>query len=619
MLACAPKNGCACNRLAAMKRRFRLPVPGRKTGVLLGAGLLVLIALALFDWNWLRPALERHLAENSGREIRVGELDVEFGFSLEPTIRLRKVYIQNAAWAASKRPMAVAEEASFTFSLRTLWDERRVITLIVLKDAEVDLEWLPDGRRNWRLREPDDRGPGRYKVLALETHRSSIHYRRPAVEVDITGVSTAHQDPHYPSRVAFHGTYRATAFRGEAFTTDLVTLQDTGKFIPLRGHLSYGKTRLEADGRIADVFKQKTIDGKARASGASLAQLQPFFPVTFPTSAYKADAHLRKDGDTYAFTQLRSKIGATDVAGEFTYIRAKDAEGQGGEKGRPLLRAKLHSELVNLADLGEPGGQAGSDRLFSRGPLGAKRIRAVDAEITIVARKLRSADTPALESLKFSADLADGVLQLKAIDLGFAGGHAVGAVTVDARSDAVSSRAAMDLRGMRLERLVPELKQFGVSLGPVNGSVRVSGNGDSIAAIAGSASGSVSMNIAGGSISGLLDAKLAQNLGRILRLKLGGDRAIDVHCAAVAFEFTKGVGKSSAILLDTEQTRVDGEGTLNLREETLDVLLDPTEKKPGLLSLDKTIHVRGPLKHPEFSLEKSATHRITAQAQCPKA
>ncbi len=600
-----------------MKRWFRLPVPGRKTGVLLGAGLFVLLALALFDWNWLRPSLERHLAEESLREVRIGELDVELGFSFEPTVRLRRVYIENARWADSKRPMAVAGEASFTFSLRTLWDERRVISRIVLKDAEVDLEWRPDGLRNWRLREPDYRGPGIYKVLTLETHRSSIRYLRPAVELDIIGISApaAQPDPRFPARIAFKGTYRATAFSGEALTSDLLTLQDTGRFFPLRGHLSYGKTRLEADGMIADMLKQITIDGKARASGASLAQLQPFFPVTFATRAYQADAHLRKNGDTYAFTQLRSKIGTTDVAGEFTYVRARER----AEAGRPMLRAKLHSESADLADLGPAQKQDGPERMFSRNALGAKRLLAVDAQLSIVARKLKSPGMPALESIKFSADLAGGVLQLKAIDLGVAGGHATGAITLDAQQEPASSRVAIELRGLRLERLLPVVAEIGVKPGPVGGSLQLRGGGDSMAAIAGSASGSISMNMAGGSIPGLLDAKLAQNLGRILRLKIGGDRAIEVHCAAVAFEFSKGVGKSRAILLDTEQTRVDGEGTMNLREETLDVLLEPTQKKRGLFSLNKAIHVHGPLKHPAFALDKSGGRRLAAQAQCPKA
>ena len=79
-----------------MKRPVRLWVPGRKTTLLLGVALAVALSLALFDWNWLRPSLERHLSENSGRAVNIGDLQVELGFSVEPTVRLRRVYVENA-------------------------------------------------------------------------------------------------------------------------------------------------------------------------------------------------------------------------------------------------------------------------------------------------------------------------------------------------------------------------------------------------------------------------------------------------------------------------------------------------------------------------------------------
>ena len=159
-----------------------------------------------------------------------------------------------------------------------------------------------------------------------------------------------------------------------------------------------------------------------------------------------------------------------------------------------------------------------------------------------------------------------------------------------------------------------------MSSGSVSANVQLSGRGNSIAAIAGNATGSMSLNMVGGRISNLLDAKLGLNLGKMLRLTISGDRAIDVHCAAIAFDFNNGLGKSRAILLDTEQTRIEGNGTMNLRDETLDVLLDPTQKNPGLFSLHSAIRVKGPLKHPVFALDKNAGPRTAAHekhVQCP--
>ncbi len=45
---------------------------------------------------------------------------------------------------------------------------------------------------------------------------------------------------------------------------------------------------------------------------------------------------------------------------------------------------------------------------------------------------------------------------------------------------------------------------------------------------------------------------------------------------------------------------------MDLREETIDVLLTPQPKKPGLFSLESSIRVRGPIHGPEISLERKA-------------
>src|SRR4051794_27622028 len=102
-------------------------LPARRWRIIaavLGTAVVALCALVFaFDWNWLRGPLQRHLEERSGREVRIGKLEVELAFSLEPTVRLHDVYVQNAGWAASKAPLIEAREIAFKFALSSLWSE----------------------------------------------------------------------------------------------------------------------------------------------------------------------------------------------------------------------------------------------------------------------------------------------------------------------------------------------------------------------------------------------------------------------------------------------------------------------------------------------------------------
>ena len=75
---------------------MRFPKFNRTSRVMLGVLLVLAIVVALFDWNWFRRPLERHLIDRSNREVRIGHLHVDIGFSLQPTVRLRELYVENA-------------------------------------------------------------------------------------------------------------------------------------------------------------------------------------------------------------------------------------------------------------------------------------------------------------------------------------------------------------------------------------------------------------------------------------------------------------------------------------------------------------------------------------------
>jgi uncharacterized protein involved in outer membrane biogenesis len=598
------------------------------------------IVVALFDWNWLRHPLERYLMDRSHREVRIGDLHVDIGFSLEPTVRVRDVYIENAPWA-DKRPTAVAGEASFTFSLKSVWERRPVISRLVLIDADVDMERQADGLRNWRLRNPEDRGPGRVKVLRLEPHRTTIRFVRRDVDLEVTAAASSSEtgsedlkpDAAHPTRIDFKGEFGGTSFSGEVLTGELLTFLETGESFLMRGHAAAGKSRLYVDGTIADLFNPSAIDAKVRVTGPSMAKLGPFFRISLPASRpYEFESHFRLKEDETSLSEVRGKLGNSDIAGDISVDRSKE---------RPILSAALQSESADLSDFGSLVGgghssektaprpadeekaspdeagptakNSGPDipepgtpgRLFPNREFDVERLKTIDAHVTLNAKKLKAAGLPALESLRVTADLNDGVLVLKPIDIGLAGGHVVGMLTFDGKQGPLSSHAKMKVIDVRLDELLAGLPKGAQSAGPLNGHVDLKGQGNSVAKILASSSGSMAVFMEGGGISNLLDAKLGLNRGKVLRLLITGDRDIGINNAAVAFDFEKGMGTSTAILLDTDQTHTEGKGVIDLRDETVDVLLTPHPKKPGILSRRSSIHVQGSFRQPTYSIVKN--------------
>src|SRR4051812_8063076 len=76
--------------------------------------LALILLVVLFDWNWVRPPLERYISKKTEREFRISDLHVKLG--LTPTIRMRNVYFGNAKWSKNEPAMAKVDELEFSIS-----------------------------------------------------------------------------------------------------------------------------------------------------------------------------------------------------------------------------------------------------------------------------------------------------------------------------------------------------------------------------------------------------------------------------------------------------------------------------------------------------------------------
>ena len=602
---------------------FRFHRPRPAAAVLLGSLVAIAIVALAFDWNWLRGPLERYLSDKSGRRVTIGELHVTPG--LVPTIRLRGVHVENASWA-ERRPMAVAGEAAFTVSLESMWKDAPVISRLVLVDADVDLERQANGLRNWRLTNPEYRGPGKVRLLVLEAHRSRIRFVNREAQLELIGTSTplAQHEPGprgetLTSTITLEGEYQGAKFSGSALGGAFVSFRESDRFFPLRGHLVSGTTRLDFDGVFADLYDLGPMDADVRLSGPSLSKLHPFIPLhTAPSRPYRFEAHVKQARDIYDVARLRGTIGNTDLAGEARFDRSRD---------RPFVGAALRSERADYIDLAALIGVRSTSEargthdetgqsLFPARPFPVDALKSFDADLALSARRLRTEGKAAVGDVHIAVHLAGGVAKTQTLDIGVGGGRVTGAVAYDAASAPPSGRVLLDLHAVKLEEILAALSLPARASGALNGRVELKGRGASVAALLASSNGSVRFKVSGGRIPNVLDAKLALNPLTVLGAKLSGKPDVPVHCAAAAFDVRGGVGELRTIALDTDRTRVAGRGRVDLGDERLDVLLTPQPKRPGIFDRREAIRVHGPLRDLKVTLEKRTGADNSASSGC---
>ena len=78
----------------------------------------------------------------------------------------------------------------------------------------------------------------------------------------------------------------------------------------------------------------------------------------------------------------------------------------------------------------------------------------------------------------------------------------------------------------------------------------------------------------------------------------------NLNCMVGYFDIEEGILKSENILIGTSRLPIVGVGKLNLTDETLDMILTPRPKDPGLLTLAHTVRITGPIEGPVVSSDE---------------
>ena len=125
-------------------------------------------------------------------------------------------------------------------------------------------------------------------------------------------------------------------------------------------------------------------------------------------------------------------------------------------------------------------------------------------------------------------------------------------------------------------------------------------------AAAGAANGVVAVVIPQGQMRKLLAELMGVDVTRSLFLYLSKDpKPPPVRCAVAAFKAKGGVLTAQRLLIDTGDVLAQGGGTVDLREETLNLRLNGKPKHFRLIRLAAPITLTGRLDAPKFGIDLS--------------
>ena len=306
--------------------------------------------------------------------------------------------------------------------------------------------------------------------------------------------------------------------------------------------------------------------------------------------------------------------------------------------GKPLFKGKFVIPNLYLTDIGLSGylgvdpsapetaanphadeqakpeepSTAVADRqvIFSREPLDFSALQHLNLDVEFLIDDITGVDF-AIEKLDGRIRLDDGVLRLSPLRLTFEGGKTDLELELDARNTpGVTFKLVGD--DLLLENLIARMQEEVPVKGKAHLKIDITSSGHSEHELASNLSGKASFSLENARIpKKYVEFLTADLFGFLFRSVTFEDSYATLHCVLTGVEVDQGVATTVLLFGEGNRLAVDGNATVDLGQETIDLVLLPKAKKR--ISLDySSITMKGPLLDPDVETTGTGAHTAAA-------
>jgi uncharacterized protein involved in outer membrane biogenesis len=536
---------------------------------------------------------------------------------------VQDVSFQNAPWG-SRPEMVKVKRFEVQVALLPLLTKKLELKRLILIEPDILIETNAAGKSNLEFEKgtkeiptkPKEEGPAPSKggflaaltVNELRVVNGRLIYRDgksgKTTLVTLDNFTTTSSGPESPMKMKVKGAYKGEAFEAEGTLGPLAGLMGSGKPWPLNVTAKALGVTLKLDGSIKDVQTGKGLDLAFSVKGNDLASLAKVTGKPIPVKGPFEIAGRLSDpaAKTYKVSDLKVDLAGNDLSGT---VEANLAT------SRPKISAVLFSKKLDVRSFmgEEPGkgtGKPVSDKTAEK-PAKAQAHR----ERILLPRM-------AMDNLNADVVLKDGNLSVKPFKATVGGG------TLDAQMDLKTHGKTADLGAvikvsqLDLGRMLKDLQLTNVIEGHLDADINVKGQGDSVAGLMGTLDGKTILSMSQGRIDNkyidLLGGDVSSGIFKLLGLSRQENQYTPVNCLVSGFNIKDGQAETTALVFDTDQMTVIGDGNINLKTERLNIGFNPVAKQGigtgvtgkvsvGLGELARNFKLSGTLANPSLGID----------------
>jgi AsmA family protein len=564
--------------------------------VFAGAGILVLvlavgvaIAVAMVDVNSFIGPLQTRVKAATGRDLVVRG-GARLALSMQPKLVLADVTLSNAPWGSTPQ-MLTAQRLELEVALLPLLSRRIELVEFGLVGPVITLESDAKGQKNWEFAAAPATPTPAAPAPAATTPAPAMLFG--VGDVEIANGSLVYRD-----------------LAGGGITQVAIDK------LSLRARNQASPMDLMFRGKVNDVAV--AVEGTLGPLEALLQKRWPYaVDVKGEIAGHKAAlaTKLRAEDRKYSFEELRIVFGANALTGSFAAVT-------GGP--RPKLVFDLSGPALALNELPAPAAAAapatpapakGPQWIIPDVPVNFALLRVFDADGALSIGRLTLPDGKTLDNLRVQLTLAGGKLDVPAFSTAAWGGTLAGNFTVDASAPGSAALTVrVDGKGLSLGAL---MDAAGVKR-EVRGAkselaVNLTMRGASPHAWASSASGNVSLVAGPGTLVNTkvpLDASLDKLLDSVNPFR-NTDPSTELVCGVIRFPLANGIARvDRTIAMETSKVGISASGTLDFRNETLDMGFQPKVRKGITLPVPnfaELVRLSGPFRAPQVKVDAAGS------------
>ncbi|WP_420139913.1 AsmA family protein [Sphingomonas sp.] len=546
--------------------------------------LVIALLLLTFGWAYLRKPMESALSRRLGRPVTIGAVKrVDHGFATA-VLRVSDIRVAQPAWVGGGSMVAVRSAQIRLPILPLLFGQARP-QAIDIDGLRIALVRRDATYANWKGFAPGGGGGGSGAtpyitvsngLLTLDDrkrdHRFSAGFRIDDKGLRLAGTGSL---AGAPSTIALAG----------------APITGNGRW-PFRFDYRSRIANGTLVGQMDRPLSLAHFDAHATAWGDNLEHLDLLIEAGLPgTQPARLTADLRHDRSDWTIRKLDLKVGRSTFVGDVAVAK---------RDGRTRLDATVTSTGLDFDDLASDEGlaraaakrKAFGPRIFPDTAIHLDHMQKTDGTIRFDVQRLLFKQPSTFRAARGTLTLDHGVLTAEPIVVTLQRGRMTGHIRVRHQSGTPLLSMDLRVRDGRLEAMLGDLASGGLTA-----RIHMQGYGRTVRAAIGRGNGSIAVVGRDGALNRRAALLLGSDVGRAL-FEDKSDKA-GLRCLIARLDVRNGLATVAPLLLDTNVSRTEGKGSINLASERLNLRLAGEPKLDRAVRLDIPIVVAGTLSDPK--------------------